>query len=265
MLTPRGMGMLSFLGLGGGELSPKQIEKISKLAQNPYAQADVRKEQIQKLLNAATPESIRAALGRWTVNASQAIADEDEKRDLVAQIAGLGEASVEPLKDYMRKETALSFAIEALAKILSPEQTIAEVLAVLDVYPPDDHRSDEQKRQIILFLAGENDPRILPKLAPYIGDHSDDVRTHALDVFAEQARKKNPVASSEEVRRETGALLRDKNTSPRVAKKAAEIAAELEWSLPETTDETPLSSFISNEFFVDKKGYLRRRVKISKA
>jgi len=253
--------MLSFLGIGSADLSPKQIEKIAKLAANPFAQPDVRKEQIQRLFRAGTPEAIRAALGRFAVNASQAIADEDEKRGLVTDLVGVGKAAVEPLKDYLRKETALTFAAQALVQILPHDEAVGELLAVLDVYPPEDHRSDEQKRQIILLLSGENDARILPALAPYVMDHSDDVRHHAIELFATEARKKNPLASSEEVRRYFGELLRDKNTSPRIVRQAAEIVAELEWQLPGTTDSTPLSSFVGEEFFIDKKSFLRRRAK----
>lgn len=257
------MGMLSFLGLGSAELSPKQIEKIAKLASNPLAQPDVRKEQIQRLFRVGTPEAIRAALSRFAINASQAIADEEEKRTLVTDLVSLGQVAVEPLKDYLRKETALTFAAQALVQILPHEQAVGELLSVLDVYPPDDHRSDEQKRQIILLLSGEDDARILPRLAPYLLDHSDDVRHHAIELFAAEARKKNPLAASEDVRRNFSELLRDVNASPRITRQAAEIVAELEWQLPGASDTTPLSSFLSDEFFIDKKSFLRRRVKPS--
>lgn len=255
------MGMLSFLGIGSAELSPKQIEKIAKLASNPFAQPDVRKEQLQRLFRDGSQESIRAALGRFAINASQAIADEEEKRTLVTDLVALGQPAVEPLKDYLRKETALTFAAQALVQILPHEQAVGELLAVLDVYPPDDHRSDEQKRQIILLLSGENDARILPTLAPYLLDHSDDVRHHVIELFAAEARKKNGQASSEEVRTYFSALLRDADTSPRIIRQAAEIVAELEWQLPGTTDGTKLSSFVGEEFFIDKKSFLRRRAK----
>ena len=69
----------------------------------------------------------------------------------------MGERAVEPLKAYLRKETALTFALQALLAILPKEQAIGELLALFDVYGPDDYRSDEQKKQLVLVLAEQDD------------------------------------------------------------------------------------------------------------
>src|SRR4051812_21610147 len=116
------MGILSFLGLGGSALNEKQIEKISKLGANPFAQSDVRREQMDKLIRDGSDAAIRGLLLRLTVNASQAIADEDEKRFVVDELTKMGDRAVGPILSYLRKETALTFALQALLAILPREQ-----------------------------------------------------------------------------------------------------------------------------------------------
>jgi hypothetical protein len=250
------VGILSFLGLSGGALSEKQIEKISKLAANPFAQSDVRREQMDKLLRDGSDAAIRGLLLRLTVNASQAIADEDEKRFVVDELTKLGERAVGPLKAYLRKETALTFALQALLAILPKEQAIGELLALFEVYGPDDYRADEQKKQLVLVLAEQDDARILPTLVPFLLDHSDDVRHHVLEIFHARAKKGSAAACAPEVLAQVAQLVRGDHASPRIAKQAAEIAAEREWMLP---GDAEIAKVLEGEYFLDKKGYVRRR------
>jgi hypothetical protein len=250
------VGILSFLGIGGGALNDKQIEKIAKLAANPFAQSDVRREQMDKLIRDGSEAAIRGLLMRLTVNASQAIADEDEKRFVVDELTKMGEPAVGPLKAYLRKETALTFALQALLAILPKEQAIGELLALFDVYGPDDYRADEQKKQVLLVLAEQDDPRILPALVPYLLDHADDVRHHVLELFHARAKKGDAAASAPDVLANVGELVRGNGASPRIARQAAEIAAEREWMLP---GEGEIAKVLEGEYFIDKKGYMRRR------
>ena len=252
--TSCAVGFLSFLGLGGSALTDKQIEKIAKLAANPFAQSDVRREQMDKLIKDGSEAAIRGLLSRLTVNASQAIADEDEKRFVVEELTKMGERAIPPLKSYLRKETALTFALQAVLAILPEEQAITELLALFDVYSPEDYRSDEQKKQLVLVLAEHHDPRIAPALVPYLHDHSDDVRHNVLEIFYAKAKKGE--APQKDVLEQVGQLVRGNNASPRIARQAAEMAAEREWMLPGEGD---IAKVLEGEFFLDKKGYVRRR------
>jgi len=147
--------------------------------------------------------------------------------------------------------------MQVLFRIFPKKAAITELLDLFDVYTPDDYRSDEQKNQLVLLLAEQDDPCILPKLVPFLLDHSDDVRSQVLEVFHARAREGLEQAMNETVRSTFAELLRGPATSPRIARKAAEIAMALEWSLPGNGE---LNSAIADEFFIDKKGYLRRKV-----
>jgi hypothetical protein len=259
------MGLLSFLGIGASDLSEKQVDKIAKLAANPFAQPEVRREQMDKLIRDGSEPAIRGLLNRFTVNASQAIADEEEKRFLVDELAKMGDKVVVPLRSFLRKETNLSLAAQVLLRVMPKEEGIAELIGLLDVYSPEDYRSDEQKRQLALILKDQDDARILPALVPYLLDHSDDVRHQVLELFAERASQGDAAAKGEGVAAAISELVTSADSSPRIARQAAELAADLpdahKWTLP---PEKPLASVIASEFFIDKKGYVRRRVTTSK-
>ncbi len=246
------MGILSFLGLGQSAMSDKQIEKTAKLAANPFAQSDVRREQMDKLIKDGSEAATRGLLQRLTVNASQAIADEDEKRFVVESLTKMGERAVPPLRAYLRKETALTFALEALLAILPRDAALSELLALFDVYSPDDYRSDEQKKQLVLVLSEYDDPRIIPALVPYVLDHSDDVRHQVLEILSLKAKKDDP--SLPAVLEAVSQLVRGDAASPRIARQAAEIAAKNEWALPGTGN---IAKVLEDEMQIDKKGFVR--------
>lgn len=251
------MGLLDFLGLGSGPMSDKAIEKTAKLASNPYAQPDVRREQMEKLIKDGSEAAITGLLQRFTMASTQAIADEDEKRFLVDELVKLGDKSVPPLLAYLRREKNMTFALAALQRILPKERALQEVLALLDVYGPEDYRSDEQKRQLILVVTETNDPAVWPKLVPYVLDHSDEVRGLALEKLFAAAKAKTIDAELPNLRANLSELLVDKNTSPRILRQAAEGMLGLEWPL--TTPEVALHETLNSQWLVDKKGYLRKR------
>ena len=68
------MGLMDFFG---GPLSEKKIEKISKLASNPFAQPDIRMREMMRLLSDGGPGALRGVIKRFAANANGAIADED--------------------------------------------------------------------------------------------------------------------------------------------------------------------------------------------
>ena len=79
------MGLMSLLGKG--PMSPKKIDKVAKLASNPFAQPDVRMREMQRLIEDGSDAALRGLLKRFSVNANGAIADEDEKEAFEAVLA----------------------------------------------------------------------------------------------------------------------------------------------------------------------------------
>ena len=253
------MGLMDLLGKGG--LSEKKIAKISKLACNPYAQPDVRMREMQKLLSEGSPASLRGVLKRFSVNASGNIADEDEKRYLEDAITNVGEDALQPLRNYIKSEQQLTYALRTYQNIAGPQESVRYFLEILNYHGPEDYRSLDAKLQLVWQLA-ENlrDPRVIPGLLPFLDDHSDDVRWAVMDLIersADEGLLEGEVF--EQARAAVGQLVLDELVSQRIMQRAAVLLCGREWQIP--TDAEALASALDEQYFLDKKRYVRKRVK----
>ena len=256
------MGLMKFWGKG--PLSEKKIGKAVKLATNPYAQPDVRVRELERLLEDGSDEAITGALKRFSVNANSTIVDEEEKKWLEDQVVDFSEQdAIKPLEAYIRVEKQLTYALRAYRRLSGGSKAIALFIDALEGHGPDAYRSADAKLQLVRGL-GESlgDERVVPSLAPFLSDHSDDVRWAVMDLL-EQGVDAQQV--SDEVLSvfvdKISELIFDDATGPRISRRALEILFEREWTL--SGESTVLPSLLEDEFFVDKKRFIRMRLKRS--
>ncbi len=255
------MGFWSLFGKG--PMSSAKIDKAATLAANPYAQPDVRMREMQRLLADGTTASIRGALKRFAANASGHIADEEEKKWLEDALVDMGEVTLEPLRDYIRSQEALTFVLRTYRRIAGDAETVRFLIEVLKAYGPEHYRAVDAKVQITWMLAEMlDDRRVFVALQPFLLDHSDDVRWAVMDLL-EQAIRRDLVAGDTlaAVRADLGALVTDGQVGPRIQRRAAELLADHEWQLPPAAE--VLASLLEGDFFLDKKRFVRRRNKSS--
>jgi len=242
-------------------LTLDKIEKSAKLAANPYAQPDVRMREMQRLLDEGTAAALGGVLKRFAANAQGHIADEDEKKWLEDSLVEFGEDALAPLGEYIGTQQQLSYALHAYRRIAGQERACAFFLSVLTHYGPDDYRSGDAKVQIIAQVAEHlDDPKVLPALAPFITDHSDEVRWAVMDVMVRALEQK--LLSTEltaSVAERIAELAANRDTGPRIQRRAAELLADREWPVP--GDAETLGALLDDDFFIDKKRYVRRRAK----
>jgi hypothetical protein len=242
-------------------MSDRRIDKSAKLAANPFAQPDVRMREMQRLLQDGSPAALRGLLKRFTANASGGIADEDEKKWLEDAIVAVGTPATQPLRDFIKSEEKLTYALNAYERLTGADEAIRYFIEVLDHYGPEDHRSGEAKLQIVHVLAEHSgDPRVLPALVPFLLDHTDEVRTAVLDQLDDAAERSE---IGEELLAQLGeplaTLVCDGTVGPRVQRRAVELLEKRLWALGGTAQE--LAPFVGDEYFLDKKRYVRKRVK----
>ena len=253
------MGLLDFFGKR--PLSEAKIAKIAKLAANPYAQSDVRMREMERLLIDGSPAALGGVLKRFAANANGHIADEDEKKWLENQLVNMGRDAVEPLRSFIRNEDKLTYALRAYRRLNGPEEAVRFFIEVLEHYGPEDYRSGEAKLQVVWQLA-ENieDARVLPALIPFLRDHSDDIAWAVMDLL-EKGLTKNLV--NDELRRAAatsfGEMVIESSIGPRIQRRAAEFLCAHEW--PIESDATELATFLDEEYFLDKKKFVRRRAR----
>jgi HEAT repeat protein len=253
---------MALFGLfGKGPLTPEKIDKIAKLASNPFAQPDVRMREMQRLFADGSEAALRGVLKRFAANASGAIADEDEKKWLEDALVDLGEPALPPLRTFIKNETQLTYALRAYRGITGDAEAVRFFLEVLTAHGPEDHRSVDAKLQLVLELGADlADPRVVPGLIGFLHDHSDDVRWAVMDLVERAADQGRLVDTEREaVCNKLGEILFDGDVGPRIQQRAAEILSRREWSVPGDTGE--LAPPLEDVFFLDKKRYLRRRVR----
>ena len=201
---------------------------------------------------------------RFSVNANSTIVDEEEKKWLEDQVVDFSEQdAIKPLEAYIRVEKQLTYALRAYRRLSGGSKAIALFIDALEGHGPDAYRSADAKLQLVRGL-GESlgDERVVPSLAPFLSDHSDDVRWAVMDLL-EQGVDAQQV--SDEVLSvfvdKISELIFDDATGPRISRRALEILFEREWTL--SGESTVLPSLLEDEFFVDKKRFIRMRLKRS--
>ncbi len=231
-------------------LKPKSpLEKAAKQVREVYAQPDYRRAAMDKLFEIGTPEAYAALLTRFTINANGQIADESEKRELVDQLASIGEPCVEPLKEFIRTEKTIAFPIRALQKILGREATLAFLLETLKAYEPLDHRSTQAKTTLVFSIAEVAAPDDAKELAPYLGDHADDVQFQTIEALEKLA---NP-----ETTEDLAKVCTSDEHSGRVQRRAAQALVDLGWNVKPYFGDFPEE--LKEEYVLGKKGVLVKK------
>ncbi|MCC7108536.1 MAG: hypothetical protein IT382_04570 [Deltaproteobacteria bacterium] len=211
------MGFLDGL-FGGDKPTQKNIDKLVVRVKERYAQPEYRREAMDKLLAMGTPEAITGVLARFTVVAQSPHWDEEEKRWLVDQLAGLGEPARVALLSFLKKADHIAFAAKALKRLDNSEQYVADLTEALAARPPEDHRSTQGKGELVAALADTMDPKARDAIAPYLDDHSDDVRCLAADALEKLWPLPGDKASAEE---RLKAAIADDGRSARVLRHTA--------------------------------------------
>lgn len=244
------MGWLSFWRQR--PLSEKRIQKMSKLAANPFAQPEVRMRELERLVQDHTPQAIEGALRRFTANAQGHIADESEKRWLEDALAQLGDIAIEPVRRYIATEQKLTYALRLYRQLVGHTEATAYFLHVLEAYGPEDYRSSEAKLQLLGQLTEHaDDPKLAQTLIPFLMDHSDDVQWAVLELFDHMAHDQAllPEIQGQALAVMQSALTIPDRTSLRIAQKMAEFLCQHQWAL--TEPHNPLLAAVAERYRLD--------------
>lgn len=240
------MGILDLLKRG------TPIERAHKDLREPYAQPEVRRAAMGKLLEMASDEAYTALLVRFTFNCHGHIADESEKRDLVDELVKVGRPAVEPLRKFIEKEKAVQFPIRAVSRICEKAETLSIVVGALQKLEPSDHRTVEQKRGLIDAVGELGSDAEALAVVQYLKDHSDDVQAHAIEALE---RLKNPATYGP-----LAAVCSSDEHSARIQRRAAQAIETLEAPVSkEVYDKFPAE--LKGEYNLDKKGVLVKKAR----
>lgn len=227
------------------------VERALKDLREPYAQPDVRRAAMQKLLEIGTEEAYDALMVRFTFNSHGHIADESEKRELMDDLVRLGRPAVPAIQRYIKSNKQVSLPIRALSRILERAELLTFLTETLTSFEPLDHRTTDQKRMIIDSLGDLASAAEAPLIAPYLNDHSDDVQMQAVEALD---KLRNP-----ETYDALAKICIGDAHAARIQRRAAMVLESAEH--PVRGDFEQFNGELKSEFHLGKKGQLLKKTR----
>ena len=156
----------------------RNVKKLS----NKWVHMDERRSAIDNLRALATDEAIEGLLLRFNFVIDNTTVDEDEKQSVCDVLAEFGERALPAVLAFIRKSESLTWALKVLSLIEEQPKVVGHVIQILSEVDTLDKKAAERQKQLVLDLAGFDDPRILEALLPLLTDDVDeDVQFHAIE------------------------------------------------------------------------------------
>jgi len=239
------VGLLNFFS---SKDTASQIEKYAKRVNNKRAQAPDRYEAIQALANIASPDAVRAILPRFSFYIEPSISDHEEKDRAFDAIVAVGEAAVEPVKEFLKKTDSISWPLKIFDRLLPPEEVIQILCEELSSMDVEYERDPQKKVQILTALGERQDPKIGPAVQKFIKDVNETARFNAVKAALFQQNRRDYLPDF--------AHLANHDESLRIRIKIFEVAAKDGWKALELDLDR---KNLTPGFLVDPKGVIRQR------
>jgi HEAT repeat protein len=241
---------VGILDIFGGGKSPERATKLKSKVTQKYGGPEARQKAIQQLGEMDLPEATASLLARFTITVEPATTDTDEKEHVFGLIRSRGEAAVEPVRTFLRRnDQASSWALRLLRDILPADRYVTAVVEHLKEVSEAYTRDPEKKLVLLHEAESLEDPRIAPTVLPLLEDMADDVKIGALRALAPRAypEARDPMLK----------LLTAPETARRVQTTAIEAIARSGFGVQGYREK--VESLLPEPFFVDKAGILKRR------
>ena len=213
--------ILELLSREGREAA--RIRRAAKTLTERYAQPEPRMDAADRLVRIGTPEAIYQLARRFTVTSGNLEQDDQEKRWVRDLLIEQGDRAADPLRRYLRGHDDITWAMDALSKLL-PADALAEFL--FEVLQDGDAVAIRGPKavQIIDFLAGLDTEGIAAGVARCLASSDDTVRIAAVAALRTYAEPATREALLE-------AFVSEEEDSVRVRIAISELFADLEWEI----------------------------------
>lgn len=184
-------------GWFGKKTDTQTIEKHGQRAGNKRAQAPDRWDAIQALASILTIVKkegaddrvgavVAALLARFTFYADPTITDQEEKDFAFRVVLDAGAGGVDAIRAFMKRSEALVWPLKMLDRLLSPEEVVTELLALLEDMDLEYQRDPQRKLQVLHALDERRDPRIAAAARRFLEDVNETARFHAVGAILGQ-------------------------------------------------------------------------------
>jgi hypothetical protein len=174
---------MPLFGLFSKKDDAAEIRKLTKKVQEKFGPPETRQKALQQLRDLGTADAYLALMQRFTIRVDPGVTDQEEKEYVYDALVGAGAPAVAPLKQFIKQNEQPTWTIRALEQLVSEEELVAHLLAVLEHEGPDYSRDPEKKIILLRHLESRKDARIGPAVVPFLEDPSEDVRSAAIAVL----------------------------------------------------------------------------------
>jgi hypothetical protein len=229
--------------------SERQIQRALKQITQMHGEAATRVAAMERLASWRTPEAAAALLRRFTVQTPQASMDLEEKQYAVKLLVEMGRVSVEPILSCLRNEPDVTYPIQVLKEIFSPEEFYKSLMDILSGFSTGYTRWPEAKTELVKHLPNEAFPHVVETLTHFLEDEDDDVCIATIDYLAHNG--------DDFIREKLLQLFFEAEARPRVRGRILDHFYEREWAVKGYRKK--MEEAISLPFYLTSKGIVKRR------
>lgn len=200
----------------------RALKKAIDKATNKRAQSVDRWAAMEKLAGVGNDEALFALCRRFSFTYDKTTEDQQEKGWVVQTLVGKGEATLGPLRRYMKSADALGYPLEILGRIADHDQVLEAIDEVLASEEPGYTRDPKRRIDVIDWLAEyekASDDEVAERVIPYLADFDENVRFKATE-----ALDRNPGAGAGPAL--AAALTDEDEESGRLKQRIAEVLAD---------------------------------------
>jgi hypothetical protein len=243
------MGIRELLFGGGGGPSEGQIRRATKAITEPHGDPAGRYSAADRLIQWNTPDSLYAALLRFTIQAPSLTIDQNEKEELARMLVQVGRPMVKPILKFLRLQTDIRWPCEILRQVLEAEEYVEHLLNVLLELKDKHIRDEEHKARLIQMLPKPGGSASREVVTQYLENENDEVVIAAIEFLTD--------GGGDELREHLIRLLLQAEGRPRVQAWVCEVFEERGWSVrPHTAEVEPI---LPATFYLTSKGVVKRR------
>ncbi|MCA9674859.1 MAG: HEAT repeat domain-containing protein [Kofleriaceae bacterium] len=169
----------------------KALQRTIDRATNKLSQQADRWGALEKLREDGSEEALYGLCKRFSIVCMKGSEDEVEKRWTVEVLVAKGDQALAPLRRYLKNHAQLGFALEVLGQIVPHDRALEVADEVLATEEPGYTRDPERRLDVIKWLGEWKDSTpddVVPRLVPYLKDHSEDVRYFSAEGIARHWR-----------------------------------------------------------------------------
>jgi len=227
-------------------------------SENRYAAYEYFKDKVTKAQKEsdvdAFNETIQIFLARFAIAVSNSIKDDEEKNYIKDYLESLGQAVVEPIKQFIMKNSIIAYPIEILISIIGKDKTLDFLNTVLTT---EDTLFDdplvEKRIEILKQFAGATHSDMLSKASIFLNDSDDRLVIASIRFIRDYVFSDNE--DMDKIADAMAVKFVDPETSARIRIELLNVFLEQEWKVSGVKKQ--FEELLPEGYYINTQGFVR--------